>query len=93
VIPGILKDHSAFILKGSVSSRIMILGPIDPEDEESTFLQNGGNHSPSDTRWHLKRLEFWFSSLLIMFLPCTSWASSVLEVLGTKAVFCCSLCM
>jgi hypothetical protein len=92
VVPGVLKDHSAFILIRSVSSRRMILGPNDPEDEGSTFLQNVGNHLPSDTGSHLRRYEVWYSSLLMVFLPCTSWSSSMLEILGTKVVFCCSLC-
>jgi len=36
----------------------MILGSIDPEEEERQFLQNVGNHSPNDTASHLRRHEF-----------------------------------
>jgi len=64
VAPGVLKDHSALILKGSVSSIRMILRLNEPEDEKSTFFQNVGNHLPSDTWSHLRRHEFWYSSLL-----------------------------
>jgi len=43
------KKFSAYVFEGQTIQKELQIGLHDPDDEDTTFLQNVGNHSSKDT--------------------------------------------